>query len=130
MTVTVNDTTTKTNMLTQMCGSQLNSGNLSWTTGADVAICQSAHDTTAFTIASGTATMNTAGSAISSGNPLTSTNNAGATATVAKAKFRKSDNTVIFTAAVSTSGSDINLTSVAIANGEAIILTGLTASIN
>lgn len=130
MTVSVVDAATKQNVITQVLGTQLNNGSLAFTDSGDTVIMTSALDATlAFALSGGIGTLNHGGSAVSAGNPLTSTANAGSTATIAKMKIRKSDATVIINMAVATSGSDVNLTSVVFANGEQIVLTGLTIGV-
>lgn len=123
----INDTTTKTAVVTAAVITPIaTSPTISWRTSGDSVICASTLDaTTPFTASAGVATLNHSGSAVSAGNPLVSTANAGASATVAKAAFLTSS-TVIFTLTVGTSGADINLTSTTVAGGETITLTGLT----
>jgi hypothetical protein len=103
----------------------------SYQTSADVPVVQATLDASnPFTIAAGSAVLNKGGSAVSGANLLTSTTNGtGISQTIAKAKFRTSGNTVIITLAVATSGADINLTSVVLAPGEWIDLSGFSFSV-
>jgi hypothetical protein len=121
------DTPTKTTLMTAICVTAIaTTPTISWQTGGASVICTSTLDaSTPFTVSAGVATLNHSGSAVSAGNPLVSTANAGASAVVALAKFLTAA-TAIFQLSVGTSASDINLTSVTVAGGETITLTGLT----
>jgi len=129
--VVVADVATKSAVLGALLGTQFNGGSILWTTAADVAICSSAFDiASVFTTTLGVSSLNKGGSVVSGSNPLDSTANAGGSATVAKAKFLKSDATLIVTFDVAVSGAVINLQNVVIANGASIRLVGFTIGVN
>lgn len=92
-------------------------GDLTFVTSADAILCICNFSATAFgaTNGSGVATAN----AISSGTVSGS-------GTIAKALFRNKSNTEILRCAVSTSGSDINLSSVTVNTNDTISISSLT----
>lgn len=96
-------------------------GRLYFMTSGDVDICYIACAATAFGSAS-------SGSASLASVPLTSTASSG-TATVAKAQFRDKGGNAIINCAVSTSGSDINLSGVSLGAGDTITINSLTYSV-
>lgn len=97
------------------------SGRLYFQTSADADICFITCQLPAFGSAS-------AGVASMAGVPLTSSAAAG-NATVAKAQFRNRNDTAEINCAVSTSGSDINLSGVSLGPGDTIRIDALTYSI-
>lgn len=121
MTWTVNDTTTKNNMLTQINNALGTSAKISWQTAGNVELA--------------TTTLNAAGvpfSTPSSGSmtlvtpPYTSTVFSAGGCT--QAKFQTSGSTTIYTGTVSTSGADINVDAVPV-NGQTLRLDSLSHGI-
>lgn len=102
-------------------GSGNAAGRLYFLTGADADVVYIVCDNPAFGAAS-------SGSAAMAGVPKTSTAAAG-NATVAKGQFRDRDSTAIVNCAVSTSGSDINLSGVSLGAGDTITINSLSYSV-
>lgn len=95
------------------------SGDIAFSTSAPATLCVCNLSTTAFGAASsGVATA----AAISTGT-------ASGSGTIALALFRNKSNTEIFRCAVGTSGSDINLSSVAINTNDTISISSLTVTV-
>lgn len=91
-------------------------GDMTFTTAADAALCTCNMSNPAFGAASnGVATA----AAISQGT-------VGTAGTIARCQFRNRANTEIFRCNVGTSGSDINLSSVSVAVNDTISITSLT----
>ena len=97
-------------------GSTDSTGDLAFATSADAVLCTCNFSATAFgSASSGVATAAT----ISQGTVATG-------GTIAKAFFRDRNNAEVFRCAVSTSGSDINLSSVTVAINDTITISSLT----
>ncbi len=103
-------------------GSGDSTGDIAFSTSAPATLCVCTLAATAFgSSSSGTATAGTiaAGTVSGSSNP----------STVALALFRNKANTEIFRCAVGTSGSDINLSSVSVNDGDTITVSSLTFTV-
>lgn len=101
-------------------GSGTASGRLTFLTAADADIC-------ALTLANPAFGSASSGSASLLSVPITSSA-AASSVTVAKAQGRDRDANMIFACAVGTSGSDINLSGVALGSGDTITINSLTYS--